>query len=92
MLLKGSADEISYNLLESEKIELTQKIIKRIENLNVEELTVEEIQNIVQSTLLENGHKPIGVAMGNYRKERTRLREIKVRFDESYRKNRSRNR
>lgn len=75
--IKGSADEISYNLLESEKIELTQKIIKRIENLNVEELTVEEIQNIVQSTLLENGHKPIGVAYGNYRKERTRIREIK---------------
>ena len=75
--IKGSADEISYDLLESEKIELTQKIIKRIEDLKVEELTVEEIQNIVQSTLLENGHKPIGIAYANYRKERTRIREIK---------------
>ncbi len=75
--IKGSADEINYNLKESEKIELTQKIIKRIENLEVNELTVEEIQNIVQGTLLENGHKPIGIAYANYRKERTRLREIK---------------
>ncbi|GAA0125546.1 anaerobic ribonucleoside-triphosphate reductase [Clostridium sp. ATCC 25772] len=75
--IKGAADEISYNLLESEKIELTQKIIKRIEKLNVEELTVEQVQNMVQETLLENGHKPIGVAYANYRKERTRLREIK---------------
>lgn len=75
--IRGSADEISYELLESQKIELTQKIIKRIEKLNVEEITVEEVQNIVQETLLENGHKPIGIAYANYRKERTRLREIK---------------
>jgi len=75
--IKGSADEISYSLKESEKIELTQKIIKRIEAMDVSELTVEEIQNIVQGTLLENGHKPIGIAYANYRSERTRIREIK---------------
>jgi len=75
--IRGAADEIAFNLKESEVIELTQKVIERIEDLEKQQLTVEEIQNIVEEKLLENGHKPIGVAFSNYRRERDKIREIK---------------
>ncbi|MCY6370021.1 anaerobic ribonucleoside triphosphate reductase [Clostridium ganghwense] len=75
--IKGSAEEIAFNLKESEAIELTQRVIEHIENKGYEKVTVEEIQNIVEDILLQNGHKPIGIAYSNYRKERTKIREIK---------------
>ncbi|MEL7597989.1 MAG: anaerobic ribonucleoside-triphosphate reductase, partial [Clostridiaceae bacterium] len=56
---------------------LTQRFIEQIENKGYEKITVEEIQNIVEYILLQNGHKPIGVAYSNYRRERTKIREIK---------------
>ena len=75
--IRGAADEIAFNLKESEIIELTQKVLEKIEDLEKEQLTVEEIQNIVEDKLLENGYKPIGVAFSNYRRERNKIREIK---------------
>lgn len=75
--IKGSSDEIGYELKESDYIDITQKAIKNIENLNVDEINVEEIQNIVEKVLLENGYREIGVAYSYYRKERTKIREIK---------------
>ncbi|MBZ9632884.1 anaerobic ribonucleoside-triphosphate reductase [Clostridium sp. FP1] len=75
--IRGAADEIGFNLKESEIIELTQKVLERIEDLDKQQLSVEEIQNIVEDKLLENGHKPIGVAFSNYRRERNKIREIK---------------
>ena len=75
--IKGAATEIGFELKESEALELTEKAIIRIENTKKQEITVEEIQNIVEHLLLENGHKPIGVAYSNYRKERTKIRDIK---------------
>lgn len=75
--IKGASEEIGYELKESDFIELTQKTIKQIEELNITEINVEEIQNVVEKVLLENSHREIGIAYSNYRKERTRLREIK---------------
>lgn len=75
--IKGAAEEIAFSLKESEAIELTQRVIEQIENKGYEKITVEEIQNIVEYILLQNGHKPIGVAYSNYRRERTKIREIK---------------
>lgn len=75
--IKGASEEIGYDLKESEFIDLTQKVIKKIEDLNMNELNVEEIQNIVEETLLENDYKEIGNAYYNYRKERTKIRDIK---------------
>lgn len=75
--IKGSADEIAIVLKESEFIDLTQKVIKRLENLHKEALTVEEIQNEVEFVLLSNEYENIGQAYSNYRKERDKVREIK---------------
>lgn len=75
--IKGAADEIAYSLKESEAIDLTQKVIKRIENLGREEIAVEEVQNIVEKVLFENDYKLLRSTYSNYRKERTRVREIK---------------
>ena len=75
--IKGAAEEISFYLKESEVMELTQRAVKSIEELERERVTVEEIQNLVEKILLQNGHRAIGVAYSNYRKERTKVREIK---------------
>jgi ribonucleoside-triphosphate reductase len=75
--IKGAADEIGFYMKESEFIDLTQKAIERIEELEKQELTVEDIQNVVENMLLENGHREIGIAYSNYRRERTNIREIK---------------
>ncbi len=75
--IKGAMDEIAFNLKESEVIELTHKVIERIEALQKQQFSVEEIQNIVENTLLENGYKTIGIAFSNYRRERNKIREIK---------------
>ncbi|GAA0728528.1 anaerobic ribonucleoside triphosphate reductase [Clostridium malenominatum] len=75
--IKGASEEIAYNLKESEFIDITQKIIKRLEDINSEEISVEEIQNLVEVTLVQNGYKEIGAIYANYRKERTKIREIK---------------
>ncbi|WP_123052663.1 anaerobic ribonucleoside triphosphate reductase [Clostridium sp. JN-1] len=75
--IKGSSEEIGYDLKESDFIDLTQKVIKKIEGLNIDEIKVEDIQNIVEKTLMENDYKQVGAAYSNYRKERTKIREIK---------------
>ncbi|MBV7272717.1 anaerobic ribonucleoside triphosphate reductase [Clostridiaceae bacterium UIB06] len=75
--IKGASEEIGYELKESEFIDLTQKAIKKIEELNLEQLNVEEIQNIVENTLLENNYREIGITYSNYRRERNKIREIK---------------
>ncbi|WP_368489491.1 anaerobic ribonucleoside triphosphate reductase [Clostridium sp. BJN0013] len=75
--IKSASEEIGYELKESDFIDLTQKVIKEIEKLNVKEIEVEEIQNIVEKILLKNGHREIGLVYSNYRNERTKIRDIK---------------
>ncbi|NLP28801.1 MAG: anaerobic ribonucleoside-triphosphate reductase [Clostridia bacterium] len=75
--IKGAAQEITFNLKESEAVELTQKVIKKIEALGFDYISVEDIQNIVEKTLIENGYYEIGNSYSNYRRERTKIREIK---------------
>lgn len=75
--IKGAAEEIAYNLKESEAIELTQRAIKKIEDLGRNEIAVEEIQNIVEAMLSESEFKLLTATYSNYRKERTKVREIK---------------
>lgn len=75
--IKGAAQEITFSLKESEAIELAQSVIKKIESWSCDDVTVEQIQNLVEETLNENGYKEIGSAYSNYRKERTKVREIK---------------
>lgn len=75
--LKKAAGEINSNLKESDFLGLTQKIIKKVEENYNEEVTVEEIQNIVVDVLFDEGYEDIGTLYSNYRNERTKIREIK---------------
>ncbi|URZ05094.1 anaerobic ribonucleoside triphosphate reductase [Clostridium felsineum] len=75
--IKGAADEIGYDIKQSDILELTQKVIERVENIKIKEISVEEVQNVVEEVLLENGNREIGMAYCTYRKERTKVREIK---------------
>ncbi|MCI1944922.1 anaerobic ribonucleoside-triphosphate reductase [Clostridium luticellarii] len=75
--IKGASDEIGYELKESEFIDLTQKVIQHIEELNLEEIHVEDIQNIVEEVLVKRGYLKIGLSYSNYRRERNNIREIK---------------
>jgi len=75
--IRGAADEIAFSLKESEIIELTQRVIEKIEAEEKKCITVEEIQNIVEKVLFENEYKQVGVTYCNYRNERTKVREIK---------------
>lgn len=75
--IKGASDEIAYDLKESEVIDLTQKIIKSIENLNLNEMNVEDIQNKVEEILMKRGYAKVGLAYSSYRRERNDIREIK---------------
>jgi len=75
--IKGACGELGNELKESEFIELTQKVMKKIEDLEKSEILVEDIQNIVESILINGGYKELGITYSNYRRERTKLREIK---------------
>lgn len=75
--IKGACDEIGVVVKESEIIELTQKVMMKLEDLEAEKISVEDIQNIVEQILISNGYKDIGNAYSNYRKDRTKIREIK---------------
>ncbi|MBP2032321.1 ribonucleoside-triphosphate reductase [Clostridium algifaecis] len=75
--IKGASDEIAYDLKESEIIDLTQKVIKSIENLNLQEMNVEDIQNKVEEILMKRGYVKVGLAYSSYRRDRNEIREIK---------------
>lgn len=75
--IRGAADEIAYSLKESEIIDLTQRVIEKIEAQDKQCITVEEIQNIVEKVLFEREFEEVGVTYSNYRVERTKVREIK---------------
>lgn len=75
--IKGSASEIGINLKESEVLDTVKKITDNIELEYKKNITVEEIQNFVEETLQNEGYKDISVAYSAYRKERTKVREIK---------------
>lgn len=75
--IKGAAEEIGANFKESEIMELTQIVVKELENLNESAVTVEKIQNIVQETLMNKGYIEIGKAYESYRNERNNVRQTK---------------
>ena len=75
--IKGSANEIGLNLKESQVLDTVKRVIGYIEVEAKRTITVEEIQNLVEKALSEEGLKEIVIAYAGYRKERTKVREIK---------------
>jgi ribonucleoside-triphosphate reductase len=75
--IKKAACDIGFSLKESEAIQLTQNVIEIVENNSDNCVTVEDIQNIVEKVLVKSKYKEIGNAYSSYRKERTKIRDIK---------------
>lgn len=75
--IKKSGEEIGERLRESEILGVVQKAMSYIEEEEKSKITVEEIQNIVEKSLIDEGYKNIKFTYSNYRKERTKVREIK---------------
>jgi ribonucleoside-triphosphate reductase len=75
--IKGACVEIGNELKESEYINLTQRAIQDLEAMDKNEIYVEDIQNIVEGTLFSEGYNELGATYSNYRKERTKIRDIK---------------
>ena len=75
--IKGSAIEGNIKLKETALLDITHKVIEKIEEMRVESVTVEEIQNLVEASLKEIGYKDIASLYNSYRQERTKVREIK---------------
>ena len=75
--IKGSANEIGLDLKESQVLDTVKKVISFIEVEAKLTISVEEIQNLVEKALNEQGLKEIAAAYSGYRQERTKVREIK---------------
>ncbi len=75
--IKGACVELGNELKESEYINLTQRAIQDLEAMDKNEIYVEDIQNIVEGTLFSEGYNELGATYSNYRKERTKIRDIK---------------
>ena len=75
--IKRAANEVGEDLKESEILGLIKKVIVYIEELEKENITVEEIQNLVERALVDKGYGKIQAAYCTYRIERNRVREIK---------------
>ncbi|MDV4150199.1 anaerobic ribonucleoside-triphosphate reductase [Clostridium sp. AL.422] len=75
--IKKASSETGEKLRESEVLAIVQKATNYIEKEKNINITVEEIQNIVEKALVDMGYGNIKVAYSNYRKERTHIREIK---------------
>ena len=75
--IKKASNEIGEVLKESEVLGCIQKVIKYIELEKKEKVSVEEVQNLVEKALIDSNYKNIQKAYSAYRKERTRIRDIK---------------
>ncbi|MDU2290832.1 MAG: anaerobic ribonucleoside-triphosphate reductase [Clostridium celatum] len=75
--IKKSSDEIGDKLEENQIDECIQRVIEYIELSKKEKVSVEEVQNLVEKALVDSNHKNIQRAYSSYRRERTRIREIK---------------
>ncbi|CUP74538.1 anaerobic ribonucleoside triphosphate reductase [Clostridium baratii] len=75
--IKGAAREINVNLKTSEVLDIVQKVIKYIEVSGENRISVEQVQNLVEKALKNSELNEVVMAYQNYRKERTKVREIK---------------
>ena len=76
-VIKKASNEVGESLKESEVLICIQRVIKYIEESQKEKVSVEEVQNLVEKALVDSGHTNIEKAYSAYRRERTRVRDIK---------------
>lgn len=75
--IKKAGEEVGEQLKESQVLDCIQRVIEYIEFEKTEKISVEEVQNLVEKALIDCNYNKIQRAYSSYRKERTRVREIK---------------
>ena len=75
--ISGAANDEGVNFQSVQISETVNKVVNYIKTTEKQEITVEEIQNLVEKALKESNHSNIAVAYSNYRRERTKIRDIK---------------
>ena len=75
--IKRASKEISKKLDNNEIVNITEKVYCAINRLEKNSINVEEIQNLIEEILLEEGYNEIQRAYSIYRLDRTRVRETK---------------
>lgn len=68
----------------SVSMDLAQKVVAEIESKNIEVPSVEQIQDVVEHVLIENGHARTAKEFILYRAERSRVREMNTRLMKVY--------
>lgn len=75
--IQKAATEVGVKLRTSQVFDIVQKVINYIEMTGNEGVSVEEVQNLVEKALGDTGLQSVAIAYRNYRRERTKVREIK---------------
>ncbi|WP_297633737.1 anaerobic ribonucleoside-triphosphate reductase [uncultured Clostridium sp.] len=75
--IQKAATEVGVKLRISQVFDIVQKVINYIEMTGDEGVSVEEVQNLVEKALSDTGLQSVAIAYRNYRRERTKVREIK---------------
>ncbi len=65
-------------------LELAQEVVKRLESLDIETPTVEQIQDAVEYVLIEAGHSRTAKEFILYRSQRSRVREMNTSLMKVY--------
>lgn len=84
--ISGAANDEGVNFQSVQISETVNKVVNYIKTTEKQEITVEEIQNLVEKALKESNHSNIAVAYSNYRRERTKIRDIKSDLMKAIRK------
>ncbi|WP_024614167.1 anaerobic ribonucleoside-triphosphate reductase [Clostridium sp. Ade.TY] len=75
--IKKAAEDIGVNLKTSKTLDIVQKVIGYIEVSGKSRISVEQVQNLVEKALKDSNLDNVVIAYQNYRRERTKVREIK---------------
>ena len=84
--ISGAANDEGVNFQSVQISDTVNKVVNYIKTTEKQEITVEEIQNLVEKALKESNHSNIAVAYSNYRRERTKIRDIKSDLMKAIRK------
>jgi ribonucleoside-triphosphate reductase len=78
-----AAENTNIGITPKEVSEVKEYILSKLDKMYANEITVEEIQDLVVESLSKLGHKELSKAYDMYRVERTKLRESKSELMQS---------
>ena len=75
--IRKASKEVSKELNHNEIMNITENVYQSILKTEKSSITVEEIQNLIEKTLMDEGYKEVQRAYSIYRMDRTRVRDTK---------------